>query len=89
MQMMKRMERSSYPKTKKKSSTGSQKRGRMPELQMGNEFDVEIKELGHNGDGMVKIEGFTVFVSNVSVGEKVKIKIVKVKDTIAWAKRLD
>ena len=84
-----RSERTSYANNKRKSGSGSQKRSPVHTLQKGNEFDVKIEKLGHNGDGMISIEGYTVFVKNVDVGEQVKIKLTKVLDTIAHAVRLN
>ena len=60
----------------------------MTALQKGQEFDVKIEKLGKEGDGMVKLEGFTVFIKNVEVGDEVRIKIKKVLDTVAFADRL-
>lgn len=87
--VVKRHERARFMGEKKKGESGSQKRGAKPTLEVGNEFDVKIEQLGHNGDGMVNIEGYTVFIKNVSVGEEVKIKITQVKKTIARAIRLN
>ncbi len=86
--VMKRGERDRYANDKKrKADKGSQKRGAAPSIHVGEDFDVKIEEIGHNGDGVVKIEGYTVFVKNTEVGEEVKIKINKVLRTIAWATR--
>jgi predicted RNA-binding protein with TRAM domain len=87
--MIKRHERARFIGEKKKGQSGSQKRGAKPLLEVGNEFDVKIEQLGHAGDGLVKIDGYTVFIKNVSVGEEVKIKITQVKETIARAIRLN
>ncbi|TGC11357.1 RlmE family RNA methyltransferase [Methanolobus halotolerans] len=54
-------------------------------LRRGDEFDIEIKELGSSGDGAVLVEGFVVFVKNVQVGDYVKIKIKDVKPNFAFA----
>ncbi len=54
-------------------------------LRKGDEFVVDIEELGSSGDGAVLIEGFVVFVKEVEVGEKVRIKIVDVKPNFAFA----
>ncbi len=88
-QGMKRHERSGFQGERRRPDSGSQKRGHFPALQVGNEFDVEIKELGHKGDGMIKLEGFTVFIKNVEKGEKVKVRIIKVMENIAMAERLN
>ena len=85
----KRRERTQFPNKKRRASSGTQKRGHMPEIQKGNEFDVTIKEIGHAGDGIAIIKGFKVFVKNTEVNEKVKVKILKVEDNIAFAERLN
>ncbi|KAF5040322.1 hypothetical protein DSECCO2_534700 [anaerobic digester metagenome] len=46
---------------------------------------VDIEKLGSSGDGAVLIEGFVVFVKEVEVGEKVRIKISDVKPNFAFA----
>ncbi|MBN2367869.1 TRAM domain-containing protein [Candidatus Woesearchaeota archaeon] len=83
-----RIERDTYANETRRAGSGSQKRSHVTGLQVGQEFDVEITELGHNGDGMVSIEGYTVFIRNTETGDKVRVKIKKVKDTIAFADRL-
>ena len=86
---MKRMERTRFADEKRREGSGSQKRSRMPEIHVGEEFDVTIEKLGHKGDGIVKINNYMVFVKNTESGEDVKIKIKHVKDTIAFAERLN
>jgi predicted RNA-binding protein with TRAM domain len=67
----------------------SEKRSHVSAIQPGQEFEVSIDALGHNGDGMVKIEGYTVFVRNTAIGDKIRVKITKVKETIAFADRMN
>jgi 23S rRNA (uridine2552-2'-O)-methyltransferase len=54
-------------------------------LRKGDKFVVDIEKLGSSGDGAVLIEGFVVFVKEVEVGEKVRIKISDVKPNFAFA----
>ncbi len=54
-------------------------------LRKGDEFIVDIEKLGSSGDGAVLIEEFVVFVKEVEVGEKVRIKIADVKPNFAFA----
>ncbi|MDW7731761.1 MAG: 23S rRNA (uridine(2552)-2'-O)-methyltransferase [Methanolobus sp.] len=58
-------------------------------LRRGDEFDVEIKELGSSGDGAVLVEGFVVFVKNVRIGDSVRIRVVDVKPNFAFADVVD
>lgn len=49
-------------------------------------YEVEILDNGFKGEGIAKIDGFTVFVPNAIKGEKVQIKILKVLSSHAFAK---
>ena len=52
-------------------------------------YIVEIIDNGYEGEGIAKIEGFTIFVPNTIKGEKVEILIVKVLVSHAFGKILD
>ena len=41
------------------------------EIKKNEIYEVEIIDNGCNGEGIAKIDGFTVFVPNVIKGEKV------------------
>ena len=45
----------------------------------GEEYDVEISEVGSRGDGIAKIKNFIIFVPGTQKGEKVRIRISQVK----------
>lgn len=49
-------------------------------------YEVEIIDNGFKGEGIAKIDGFTIFVSNAIKGEKVEVKILKVLSSHAFAK---
>ena len=55
----------------------------------GEERTVEIEDVGSEGDGIAKVEGFTVFVPDTEEGETVDIRIGDVKTRFAFAERLD
>ncbi len=54
-------------------------------VKKNQELEVEIIDLSHEGMGIAKVEGFLVFVENALVGEKVKIRIVKVLKNFSYA----
>ena len=58
-------------------------------LKKNEEYIVEIIDNGFQGEGIAKIDGFTVFVPNAIKGEKVKIKILKVNSSHAFAKIIE
>jgi 23S rRNA (uridine2552-2'-O)-methyltransferase len=51
----------------------------------GDELDVDIVDTGAEGDGIARIEGFTVFVSDAEEGETVRVRIEDVKPRFGFA----
>ncbi|WP_414468358.1 TRAM domain-containing protein [Methanobacterium sp. ACI-7] len=54
-------------------------------LNEGDEHDVKIEDMGRDGDGIARIEGFVVFVKGAKVGEEVKIRINSTRRNFAFA----
>jgi 23S rRNA (uridine2552-2'-O)-methyltransferase len=54
-------------------------------VRRGDEYEVDITELGSSGDGAVLIDNFVVFVKGVQPGDHVRIKINDVKPNFAFA----
>lgn len=46
---------------------------------VGEEYDVEITEVGSRGDGIARVKNFVVFVSGVNKGDKVRIRIKELR----------
>lgn len=59
------------------------------QVEKNKEYIVDIIDNGFQGEGIAKIEGFTVFIPNAIKGEKVKILIVKVLTSHAFGKILE
>lgn len=53
------------------------------------ELEVNIIDNGFEGEGIAKVDEFVVFIPEAIVGEKVKIKILKVDKNIAYGKVLE
>ncbi|MFW6435161.1 MAG: SAM-dependent methyltransferase [Halovenus sp.] len=51
----------------------------------GDELTVEIADVGDEGDGIAKVDGFTVFVPGASEGETVDVVVDEVKPRFAFA----
>jgi 23S rRNA (uracil1939-C5)-methyltransferase len=58
-------------------------------VEKNKEYVLNITSMGYEGEGVGKIEGFTVFVPEALTGEEVKVKIVKVTKSHAFGKLLD
>ncbi|MFZ5966449.1 MAG: 23S rRNA (uracil(1939)-C(5))-methyltransferase RlmD [Bacillota bacterium] len=52
-------------------------------IQKGKTYQVTIEDIGHNGEGIGKIQGFTVFVEGGVPGDLLEIKISIVKKNYA------
>lgn len=53
------------------------------------EYEVEIIDNGFEGEGIAKIDNFTIFIPNALKGERVKILIVKVLSSHAFGKIIE
>jgi predicted RNA-binding protein with TRAM domain len=52
---------------------------------VGNEYEIEITKMLPNGEGSAIIKGYSIFVPNVKVGDKVKVKITNLDSVSADA----
>lgn len=55
-------------------------------VEKNKEYIVEIIDNGAEGEGIAKIDNYTIFVPNVVKGEKVKILIIKVLSSHAFSR---
>ncbi|HMK45609.1 MAG TPA: translation initiation factor IF-2 subunit beta [Methanocella sp.] len=60
---------------------------RAASIEEGKVYDLKIETQGKKGDGIAKIDKFTIFVPNTKTGEIVKAKINKVDGNLAFASR--
>ena len=58
-------------------------------VQKNQEYIVEIIDNGYEGEGIAKIDNFTIFIPGAIKGEKVKILIVKVLSSHAFGKVIE
>ncbi|MCH3965892.1 MAG: 23S rRNA (uracil(1939)-C(5))-methyltransferase RlmD [Clostridium sp.] len=58
-------------------------------VEKNKEYIINIDNMGYDGSGVGRINGFTIFVEGALTGEKVRIKVVKVKSNFAFGKVLE
>ena len=58
-------------------------------IKKNDEIEVNIVDNGFQGEGIAKVDGYTVFIPEAISGEKVKIKILKVAANIAYGKVME
>ena len=54
----------------------------------GEERSVEVEDVGSEGDGVAKVDGYTIFVPDAEAGETVRVRVEDVKANYAFAARL-
>ncbi|MFB6157509.1 MAG: SAM-dependent methyltransferase [Haloferacaceae archaeon] len=63
-------------------------KGRMTApVEPGDEFAVEIVDTGSEGDGVAKVDGYTLFVTDAEEGETVPVRVTEVKPRFGFAER--
>jgi 23S rRNA (uridine2552-2'-O)-methyltransferase len=55
----------------------------------GETRSLSVVDEGSEGDGVAKVDGYTVFVPGATAGETVEARITEVKPTYAFAERVD
>lgn len=55
-------------------------------VQKNQEYEITIEDLGNNGEGIGRIEGYTVFVEGALPGERVRVLMVKTKKHYGYGK---
>lgn len=55
-------------------------------VEEGKDYDVTITDIGSQGDGIARVNGFIVFVPGTKVGQTLKVKVTKVTNKAAFAK---
>lgn len=55
-------------------------------LSKNDVIDVEIVDLTHQGQGLAKVDGLVFFVDNALPGEKIRMRILKIKKKIGYGK---
>lgn len=58
-------------------------------VEKNKQYIVEIIDSGYEGEGIAKIDNFTIFIPNGIKGEKLRIQIVKVLSSHAFGKIIE
>lgn len=60
-----------------------------PSVNKNEQYVVEIVDMNHDGEGVGRVNGFTLFVRGALPGERVRVKVLKVKKHFGYAKMLE
>jgi len=81
--------------TKKPRKFGSQRRYRSSRpffqfapVKENQELEVVIADIGSRGDGIAKLQSYLIFVPKSKIGERVRVRIVSVREKFAVAEKI-
>ena len=57
-------------------------------IEKNKNYDVKILDMGIEGEGIAKIDGYTTFIKGAITGEDAEIKMVKVNKDFGFGKLL-
>lgn len=60
-----------------------------PPLKEGDEVDIKIEFTGSKGDGIGKVEGYTVIVPNTQVGDELTVSVTRALPNYCFAERVE
>lgn len=69
---------------KKKTSTAA-----VVPVEKNGIYEADVIGIGHEGEGVGRVQGFTLFIHGALPGEKVRVKVLKVKKSFGYAKLLE
>jgi 23S rRNA (uridine2552-2'-O)-methyltransferase len=55
----------------------------------GDRIEIEIEDIGSEGDGIGKVEGYTLFVPETEPGDTLEVEVTDVKPRFGFAERVD
>ena len=58
-------------------------------VRAGQEVEVDVEAVGDEGDGIAKVEGFTLFVPGAEAGESLRVRVTEVKPRFGFAERVE
>ena len=54
-----------------------------------DELILKIEDMGVDGEGIGKAEGMTFFVKDALIGDRVRVKVMKMKKTYGYARLME
>ncbi|MBP2250166.1 23S rRNA (uridine2552-2'-O)-methyltransferase [Halarchaeum solikamskense] len=58
-------------------------------VRVGDELTVEVTDVGEEGDGIAKVDGFTLFVDGAAAGDELRVEVTDVKPRFGFAEPIE
>ena len=59
------------------------------EIKKNDVFDIFIEDMSEDGEGIGKVDGFTLFVKGAVIGDQARVKVMKTKKTYGYARLME
>ncbi len=59
------------------------------EIKKNDLFDVDIEDMSEDGEGIGKVDGYTLFVKDAVIGDRARVKVMKTKKTYGYARLME
>jgi len=59
------------------------------EIKKNDLFDIYIEDMSEEGEGIGKVDGFTLFVKGAVIGDQARVKVMKTKKTYGYARLME
>ena len=56
------------------------------EIKKNEIYTMTIEDIGAEGEGIGKVDGFTLFVKDALIGDKIEVKVIKVKKNYGYGR---
>ena len=56
------------------------------DMQKNDMATVTIEDIGVNGEGIGKVDGYTLFIKDAVIGDRVEVKVMKAKKNYGYAR---
>ena len=60
--------------------------GQLRQFQKNERVQLVIEDFSHEGFGVGKVDGYTVFVKDTVIGDEVEVQMMKLKKTYGYAR---
>ncbi|ERG95862.1 23S rRNA (uridine(2552)-2'-O)-methyltransferase [Haloquadratum walsbyi] len=55
----------------------------------GDKLDATVVDIGSEGDGIIKIDGYTLFVPDVDDGDSIRVRVTDLKSNVGFAEVIE
>ncbi len=59
------------------------------EIKKNDLFDILIEDMSEEGEGIGKVDGYTLFVKDAVIGDRARVKVMKTKKTYGYARLME